>query len=267
MSRLEVMSPPLFVPKRTDPTAVSDDFIEKATALTDGMLSAHSLRTIGERFGLTDEDEVLGWLEVVAAQEKNAVLRYRSVDEIATAVKELVGYKVPAAYAKALAVKYNLVAETREIAQLFVYKLPAEWAAVASIQPWNPYSLQMMHEAGVPAEYTLGRSGGGRAERVSDLSLVELYESGVPHEYALSFATTHKPMRAAALWTHGVPADYLDQYGSWNKRLQADELIAFYGAGLDPYDVVVHLRKGLNAQAVLLVLRDGIPAEYAIAAS
>lgn len=267
MSRLEVMSPPLFVPKRTDPAAVSDEFIEKGLALTGGVLSAHSLSTIGERFGLTDEDEILGWLEVVAAQEKNAVLRYRSVDEIAAAVKELVGYKVPAAYAKTLAIKYNLVAETREIAQLFVYKLPAEWAAVASIAPWSPYSLQLMYESGVPAEYTLGWSGNERAERVSDFSLVCLYEAGVPLRYAQKYATTHKPMRAAALWTHNVVPEYLDRFGTWNKSLSADDLIAFHQAGLSPEEACGLLKKGLTAQAVLLVLRDGIPIEYAVAAS
>lgn len=260
------MSAPLYVAKRTDPVEMSENFYYQAGFKTKNELSRHTLSTIGERFGLTDEDEILAWLDTATSQRQGSLWSRWSVDEVAKAIRHHVSFGVTAEYALTVSNKYDLLQDHLRISQLYVYKVPAEYAAVAVVEPWTVYSIHMMWEAGVPAEYTVGWNA-PRVERVSDLSLVRLYELGVPRNYALAHARTRTPMRAAALWGAHVPHEYVRTFDDGGYDLSAEEIILLHSAGCDEDKAVELLDEGLTPEGIILVLRDSVPVEYARAVS
>lgn len=262
MSRLEVQSAPLYVAKRTDPVEMSEDFYYQAKHKTKGDLSRHTLSTIGERFGITDEDEILAWLDAATNQRQGSLWSRWGVDEVAKAIRQHVSSGVTAEYALTVANKYDLLQDQLRVAQLYVYKVPAEYAAIAVVEPWTVYSIHMMWEAGVPAEYTVGWTSRG-VERVSDLSLVRLFELGVPLDYAQAHARTRTPMRAAALWAAHVPHGYALVFANGGHELSADDIILLYSAGADARKAITLLDEGLTPEGIVLVLRDSVPVEYA----
>lgn len=259
MSRLEVQSAPLYVAKRTDPVEMSENFYYQAKYKVQGHLSRHTLSTIGERMGLTDEEEILGWLDTATGQRQGSLWTRWSVDEVVNAIRRLVRDGVSFEYALTVTPKYDLLQDQLRISQLCTYKVPAEYAAVASMEPWSVYSVHMMHEAGVPAEYTIGWD----TQRVKDTAVVKLYEHGVPLDYAQKHAWPSAPMRAAALWAAAVPGQYIDRLGEHGLELNADDIILLHKAGCEAQEARELLGRDISPAGVALVLRDGIPMEYA----